>query len=267
MNLYHDSILKLHKMSKGKIIVFSNIKGGAGKSTLSIHVAIDLMFRGYKVAVIDLDAKQGTTKNFYRDRLKNLSSHKPTPYCTFLHLSDIDSRKFAYEEDDDNLKKTFQKLSNYDVIICDTSGNNDNNFSQLSLKYADVVVSPLNPSYVDLSLFVYINKEKQKIIPGEYVEFIKKYTKEDLKWYVIPNRSSFNNTNYEKSIEILNMIKNDFNFKILSSIYDRFIYQQWFKIGLSCFDINIKNYKDPNSILNARREINVIVDEILDELH
>lgn len=267
MNLHNnDDTLQLHKMTTGRVIVFNNIKGGAGKSTLSIHVAINLVFRGYRVAVLDLDAQQGTTKNFYRDRLKTLSSHMPTPYCTFLYSNSNDSKKVAYEEDDHHLHNTLNKLSNYDVIVCDTSGSHENNFTKLSLKYAHVLVSPLNPSHLDLSLFLSVDKENHKILPGEYAKFVNEYANKDVMWYVIPNRSSFNNTNYEKCIEILNMVKDDLKFTVISPVYDRFIYKQWFQMGITCFDVNIKNYADPSNILNARREINTIVDEILDGL-
>ena len=36
------------------VIVVGNEKGGSGKSTLSIHLAIAYLYAGYKVATIDL---------------------------------------------------------------------------------------------------------------------------------------------------------------------------------------------------------------------
>ena len=41
-----------------RIIVVGNEKGGAGKSTIAIHMATALMHAGAKVAVIDLDLRQ-----------------------------------------------------------------------------------------------------------------------------------------------------------------------------------------------------------------
>ena len=41
----------------GKVISFSNQKGGSGKTTLSANIAVLWSNSGYKVAVIDADAQ------------------------------------------------------------------------------------------------------------------------------------------------------------------------------------------------------------------
>ena len=45
----------------GKVIAFSNQKGGSGKSTLSANLAVLWSNSGYKVAVIDADAQKSLT--------------------------------------------------------------------------------------------------------------------------------------------------------------------------------------------------------------
>jgi ATPases involved in chromosome partitioning len=42
----------------GKVIAFSNQKGGSGKSTLSANLSVLWSNSGYKVAVIDADAQK-----------------------------------------------------------------------------------------------------------------------------------------------------------------------------------------------------------------
>ena len=42
------------------VIVLGNEKGGTGKSTAAMHVVTSLLRDGYKVATIDVDARQGT---------------------------------------------------------------------------------------------------------------------------------------------------------------------------------------------------------------
>jgi hypothetical protein len=44
----------------GHVIVIGNEKGGAGKSTVAIHLAVALMRMGKSVGVIDLDLRQAT---------------------------------------------------------------------------------------------------------------------------------------------------------------------------------------------------------------
>ena len=52
-----------------QIITIGNEKGGAGKSTISVHVAIAALKAGHNVAVLDLDIRQQSFAHF----LENLS--------------------------------------------------------------------------------------------------------------------------------------------------------------------------------------------------
>ena len=50
------------------IIVVGNEKGGAGKSTVAMHVATALARLGHKVGMIDLDLRQKTTARYLANR-------------------------------------------------------------------------------------------------------------------------------------------------------------------------------------------------------
>ena len=50
------------------IIVFGNTKGGTGKSTLAVHVTVDLLYRGHRVVAIDGDGDQGTFSRYWENR-------------------------------------------------------------------------------------------------------------------------------------------------------------------------------------------------------
>ena len=50
------------------VIVVANEKGGTGKSTLSIHIAVALLKAGCRVASIDLDTRQRTFTRFVENR-------------------------------------------------------------------------------------------------------------------------------------------------------------------------------------------------------
>ena len=53
---------------KAHIIVVSNEKGGTGKSTISMHLAIKLLQEGFSVATIDMDGRQGTLSRYIENR-------------------------------------------------------------------------------------------------------------------------------------------------------------------------------------------------------
>ena len=87
----------------GKVIAFSNQKGGSGKSTLSANLAVLWSNSGYKVAVIDADAQ------------KSLSYW-------------LDARKSYYGEDDVGITKL-----DFDIInppVLHISSKRRNNFSR-----------------------------------------------------------------------------------------------------------------------------------------
>jgi hypothetical protein len=53
---------------KPHIIVFANEKGGTGKSTTAVHVAIALRARGARVSAMDLDHRQRTMGRYFDNR-------------------------------------------------------------------------------------------------------------------------------------------------------------------------------------------------------
>ena len=55
-------------MAQPQVIVVGNEKGGAGKSTLAIHIVTGLLHAGHKVAIIDLDLRQQSMAHFFSNR-------------------------------------------------------------------------------------------------------------------------------------------------------------------------------------------------------
>jgi len=51
------------------IIVVGNEKGGAGKSTVSMHIATALARLGHKTSVLDLDLRQKTIGRYLENRV------------------------------------------------------------------------------------------------------------------------------------------------------------------------------------------------------
>ena len=53
---------------KARIIVVGNEKGGTGKSTVAMHLAVSLLQGGASVQTIDLDARQATLTRYLENR-------------------------------------------------------------------------------------------------------------------------------------------------------------------------------------------------------
>ncbi|MEM8539904.1 MAG: division plane positioning ATPase MipZ, partial [Pseudomonadota bacterium] len=78
----HSVQLRPRKLSHCHVIVCGNEKGGSGKSTTAMHVAVGLLKLGFRVATVDLDTRQQslTRYNQYRRRwIKNTGVELATP--------------------------------------------------------------------------------------------------------------------------------------------------------------------------------------------
>src|SRR5882762_10441664 len=64
-----ERALMIHEQStRGRVIVVGNEKGGSGKSTVAIHIAVALLKAGQSVASIDLDSRQRSFTNYIENR-------------------------------------------------------------------------------------------------------------------------------------------------------------------------------------------------------
>ena len=68
------------------VIVLGNEKGGSGKSTTALHIAVALMKSGQRVATIDLDSRQKSFTHYIENRRDwakraNIKLEAPSHYC------------------------------------------------------------------------------------------------------------------------------------------------------------------------------------------
>src|SRR5215204_1856516 len=56
------------RLASAHVVVIGNEKGGSGKSTTAMHVAVALMNVGQRVATIDLDSRQQSLTHYINNR-------------------------------------------------------------------------------------------------------------------------------------------------------------------------------------------------------
>src|SRR3546814_4164214 len=99
-------------------IVFANEKGGTGKSTTAVHVAVALATQGHKVGVIDLDPRQRTVTRYLENREETSRRRGvtlPTPTYAVFEGDTLD----ALQEQVDAL------TPGLDFLVVDTPGRDD----------------------------------------------------------------------------------------------------------------------------------------------
>ena len=132
----------------GKIIAFSNQKGGSGKTTVSANLAVLWANSDYKVAVIDADA-QGSL-SYWLDARKKYYGEEPTG---------IDSYSFDARNLSEDLKAIKRK---YDFIIIDSPPSITFETIQI-VKSSDAIYVPVQPSPLDLMATIpFLNIAKQE---------------------------------------------------------------------------------------------------------
>lgn len=119
----------------GKIIVFSNLKGGCGKSTLCCHFAHYLVKKNQQVCVLDAD----TSQNIYNMRQREISAEPDTE----------EPWKVWQLAGTGNIKAIMERAKEMDgYVLIDCPGTlNDKNLLTV-FQYADVAVVPFR--YDDL---------------------------------------------------------------------------------------------------------------------
>jgi chromosome partitioning protein len=113
------------------IILIGSEKGGVGKSTLAMNLAVWFASKGKDVVILDAD-RQSTSANWAQDR------------------AETDKVKVSCVRQYDNLKSTIKDLDGrYNIIIIDCQGRISQEM-RTGLLMANAVIVPFKPSQLDL---------------------------------------------------------------------------------------------------------------------
>jgi chromosome partitioning protein len=254
------------------IIVVGNEKGGAGKSTVSMHLATALARMGHRVGALDLDLRQKSLARYAANRTKYLEdAGLDLPGPVYRDLPEIDADSLAPGENvfDHRLSIAVSELEPLaDFIVIDCPGSHTR-LSQVAHSLADTLVTPLNDSFVDFDLLAHIDSDGEKILgPSVYSEMVWNARQlraqaglQPIDWVVLRNRlgaqAMVNKLKMERALERL---ARRIGFRIAPGFHERVIFRELFPRGLTLLDLKDVGVKQLNiSNIAARQELRELV--------
>ena len=255
-----------------KVIVFGNEKGGSGKSTTAVNIMAYLMHQKMKVGVLDLDTRQQSILRFIENRneySRNFNTQIAVPETRVIKESLLDSKILAHSEERHELRSVVKTLkSTCDYVLIDCPGSNSN-LSVSAHDMADLIVTPINDSFVDFDLLGRIDPNTKRIKHASiYSEIVWNARKARVAsnqpspdWVVLRNRTTHTNSNNKIQMErSLQELSRRCGFKIVHGFSERTIFRELFTCGLTLLDMShIKNWTLTLSHINARNEVRNLV--------
>jgi len=224
--------------SRAHLIVFANEKGGTGKSTTAVHIAVALAAQGRRVAAIDLDTRQKTFARYLENRLATVRREGVELATPGFEVFDpakgveIGARLDALGDDNE-------------FVIVDTPGRDDPH-AMKAVARADTLVTPINDSFIDLDLIGQVDPDTYKIKrPSFYAEMVwdarKARAKSDggtVDWVLLRNRlQHLEAKNMRRVGAAVEELSKRVGFRVIPGLGERVIYRELFPKGLTLLDL------------------------------
>ena len=238
-------------MAQPQVIVIGNEKGGAGKSTLAIHIVTGLLHAGRKVAIIDLDLRQRSMERFFSNRAAWTAANGhdlPLPFVPDMG----DGKALAKADEAEQLARFDAAYAEAqavaDIILIDTPGG-DTALSRAAHGRADQIVTPMNDSFVDFDLLGEVDPVTLELKkPSIYSESVWEARKHraitegrqvTIDWVVVTNRLAVAEARNRRRLEekMLKLAKR-VGFRVGPGLRDRVIYRELFPFGLTVADLS-----------------------------
>jgi chromosome partitioning protein len=230
------------------VVVLGNEKGGSGKSTTAMHVAIALTHLGQRVATIDLDSRQKSFTRYIDNRRAwarhaRLKLKLPVHFCvargTTLKLDENESIEFAgFAEAVSAVERS------HDFIIVDTPGT-DSYLTRLAHSMADTLITPLNDSFVDLDVIGTVDATTYSVSGESHYALMVRNARRQrrlidgtrMDWIVVRNRLSILGSRNKRLVgQGLGELAARLGFRCAEGLAERVIYRELFPRGLTALD-------------------------------
>jgi chromosome partitioning protein len=233
-------------MASPRIIVVANEKGGSGKSTVAMHIAISLIKSGQRVATIDLDARQKSFTHFVENRRawarqigRDLEIPEHFNFGT-VHYPNAQDEAAGRKTLTDAVGLLGRRCG---VVLIDTPGH-DNYLTRLAHCLADTLITPLNDSFVDLDVLGSVDPKTFGVTgTSHYSRMVQEARRQrqldraSIEWIVMRNRlSTLGSRNKALVGQGLQELARWLDFRCIEGLAERVIFRELYPRGLTAVD-------------------------------
>jgi len=230
------------------VIVLGNEKGGSGKSTTAMHVAVALLQAGQRVATVDLDSRQRSFTHYVENRRDwatraGIKLEHPRHFCVArgfgARLDEIEAQEFAaFAEAVSAVEQT------HDFVVIDTPGS-DSYLMRLAHSMADTLITPLNDSFVDFDVLGMVDPTTFELTGmSHYAEMVREARRQRrlvdgglTDWIVIRNRLSTLGSRNKRLVGAgVEALSRQLGFRSVDGFAERVVYREYFPRGLTALD-------------------------------
>jgi chromosome partitioning protein len=230
------------------VVVVGNEKGGSGKTTIAMHVAVALLKAGQRVATVDLDGRQQTLTHYVESRRgwarrNQVDLELPTHFC----IARVEGAMVAENEAaecSDFQRAIAAAQDRHDFVVIDTPPH-DSYLMRLAHSVTDTLVTPLSDSFIDLDVLATLDPVTLTVTGishyGELVRETRRHRRPVdgalIDWVVVRNRISPRRSSTARVLcGCLQELALNAGFRVVPGFHDRPIYRDLFPRGLTALD-------------------------------
>jgi chromosome partitioning protein len=228
------------------VIVLGNEKGGSGKSTIALHLAIGLLQLGFRVAVADFDERQQSLLRYLDNRQAAAAAGAaaltcPTIYRPPAPTGDVDAGASRLRQIEAELGALACET---DFLIIDTPGT-ATALSDRAHGFADTLVTPMNDSLIDLDVLARVDPRSLSVVaPSHYSRNVlaarrRRLTEHGagIDWIVLRNRvAALASANNERVGRVLDVLAPKLGFRLAPGFSERVVFRELFLAGTTVLD-------------------------------
>jgi chromosome partitioning protein len=234
------------------VIVVGNEKGGAGKSTVAMHLIVALLRMGKRVGAIDLDLRQRTLSRYVENRVQWCAQRGqalPMPQIADVRGSIARDLDLAESEEAALFASAVRRLSETcHFIVVDAPGA-DSFLSREAHACADTLITPMNDSFIDFDLLGDIDPATHQVVrPSFYAELVwdsrkrkAQAQRRPIDWVVMRNRMAAGRIearNKVRMTDALQTLSGRVGFRLAPGFSERVIFRELFPQGLTLLDVD-----------------------------